>query len=409
MGCAALAAAAGASLRLPHAPRDERAIDAMPAREKAELALQAQAPRPQLDGKGFPDKVLALTWDDGPDAGTFELAQYLHRENVSATFFVVSSWSEEISDDPGEGEGVFETGYEDIPVLGDLVALGHRIANHTLNHVQLHDVDAATVTYQLGENQARIDRFITNGFRLFRAPGGAWNAAASWAVDADPRTRSLVGPIRWDVDGKDWEKSLYCRSSRPSVDCERAAPGHAPRVKPSAVAKRYLDAIEAAGHGVVLFHDRVGDVGSRYAIEVARRVIPALKARGYVFAAPVLRFSELAPRPPEELSPRGTPPLGDVDGDGQADMSDGRGDMRFGDVNGDGKTDVCMRERGGVSCALATARGYTTPTTWVRPEELTVAGLAEPGSTLELGDVNGDGRADLCGRGPSGVVCGLAP
>ncbi len=252
-------------------------------------------PRPQLDGRAFPNKVLAMTWDDGPDAGTLALAEYLHDQGVSATFFVVAEWIDGLSEEPGRGRGVFETGHEHIPILGDLVGLGHRIGNHTLNHVLLDAAPASRVVEQLRENQARIDPFVTGGIRLFRAPGGAWSAAASAAVDADPAISSLVGPVRWDVDGKDWEGSLYCRSSRPSVECERAAPGGELRVEPKVIAQRYLSRIEAAGHGIVLVHDRVGHVGSGYALAVAEALIPALVARGYVFAAPVLRFSPLAP------------------------------------------------------------------------------------------------------------------
>src|SRR5262249_52819081 len=142
------------------------------------------------------------------------------------------------------------------------------------------------------------DPFITNELRVFRAPGGAWSASASAAVDGDPLLSGLVGPVRWDIDGKDWEGSLYCRSSRPAVECERAAPGHEARVKPSVIVQRYLAAVEAAGRGVVLLHDRVGHVGSDYALRVARSLVPQLKAKGYVFAAPVLRFSPLAARGP---------------------------------------------------------------------------------------------------------------
>src|ERR1700733_6395817 len=93
--------------------------------------------RAQLDGRRFPDKLLALTWDDGPDANTLALASYLKREHVSATFFVVREWARGLSDDPGSGKSKFETGYEYLPILGDLVQLGHRVGNHTLNHVLL--------------------------------------------------------------------------------------------------------------------------------------------------------------------------------------------------------------------------------------------------------------------------------
>ena len=33
--------------------------------------------RAQRDGRGFPEGVLALTWDDGPDVNTLALGEYL--------------------------------------------------------------------------------------------------------------------------------------------------------------------------------------------------------------------------------------------------------------------------------------------------------------------------------------------
>jgi hypothetical protein len=267
--------------------------------------------------------------------------------------------------------------------------------------------------------------------------------------------------VRWDVDGKDWEGSLYCRSSRPSVECEPAAPGGALRVKPAVIAQRYLSAIEAAGHGIVLMHDRVGHVGSSYARAVAELVIPALVARGYVFAAPVLRFSPLAPRAVEgepwakeswtqhiEMEPSNAR-MADVDGDGHPDVCGVKQDgifcghldgnrlgpmtkwswgedfsgatgwgedpgyfdtIRYGDVNGDGRADVCGRSKDGVVCALSDGHRFLKATLW-QPEMSDAAGWrpVERSGTMELVDVDGDGRADLCARGAEGWVCGLAP
>ena len=181
--------------------------------------------RPQLDGRSFPNKVLALTWDDGPDVNTLALASYLSREHVSGTFFVVREWSGGLSADPGSGNHEFETGYEYLPILGDLVQLGHRVGNHTSNHVLLTQVGPALADEELKGNQESIDPFLTNELRIFRAPGGAWGARASRATDADPYLVDLVGPVRWDIDRKDWESSLDCRSSRPAAECEPRWPG----------------------------------------------------------------------------------------------------------------------------------------------------------------------------------------
>ncbi|MEO7331614.1 MAG: polysaccharide deacetylase family protein, partial [Minicystis sp.] len=341
--------------------------------------------RPQLDGRAFPDKVIAFTWDDGPDVHTRELAEYLAAENVSGTFFVVGEWDEQLSSEPGKGSHVFETGAQSLPILGDLVELGHRLGNHTLNHALLSDLDAATAADQLRENQRRLDPFLTNELRLFRAPGGAWNAASSFAVDADPQLTQLTGPFRWDIDRKDWESSLYCRSSRPKVECERTGPDGRLRVRPSVIAQRYLHAIESEGHGIVLLHDRVGHVGSTYALQIARELIPQLKARGFVFAAPVLQFSPLTRRFEGALA-------GNVGARAPAPF-------HLGDIDGDGRADLCARGPLGVACAASFERaggaGDLLPLTVFRAAKLRehaltdAAGwaLAPNGHSAQLADV----------------------
>ena len=424
-----------------------------------ETAVAVHPARLQLDGRSFPDHVLALTWDDGPDANTLRLADYLASHRVSATFFVVDEWSGDLSAEPGIGPHEFETGYAFIPILGDLVALGHRLGNHTANHVLLASAKAAVVDFELRENQRRIDPFLTNELRVFRSPGGAWDEDAGAVVDRDPALDGIVGPVRWDIDRKDWESSLYCRSSVPALECEPAAPGQRSRVRAEVTAERYLDSIRKAGHGIVLFHDRVGDVGSDYALRVARHVIPALETSGFVFAAPMLAFSSFRPRAGDPLTSDWLTSLdassvvfADVDGDGRADVCGvgtggfgcarsverpGSGDDRrpetffewsaawsgsvrpvgrgpvaselSGDLNGDGLVDVCQRTNAGVTCAFNSRRGMLASGLWLAAIRDDARVWLTPEVRLVLADVNGDGRADLCGIASARIGCALAP
>jgi peptidoglycan/xylan/chitin deacetylase (PgdA/CDA1 family) len=351
------------------------------------VSLDAAKPPPpaspdarQLDGRAFPDGVLALTWDDGPDTNTLALAEYLADEKVSATFFVVNEWVADLSSDPGTGRGVFESGYRSIPILDDVVKLGHRVGNHTLNHVLLDRVTPEVVVEELGANQEKLDPFVGDELRMFRVPGGAWSEEAAKAVAGDPRLAGLVGPFRWDVDRKDWENAVECNSDHPAKECERTESGGT-RVKARVTAERYLASIDEAKHGIVLFHDRVGDVGSDYALQIARIVVPALKERGYTFAAPVLGFSPLKVR-------RGVA------------VASGDNEVLRGDLNGDGRDDECRRVPEGFACALATGHGLATPSVWAR-------GVAA--SRAWLADINGDGRGDLCVEAGGDVACGLAP
>lgn len=385
----------------PSAPAPAHAASAprAPAQPARPTPPAPFAPHTRVDGRGFPEKVIALTWDDGPDASTLYLAGYLKSRHISATFFVVSSWIDGLSDDPGHGKGVFQSGYEYLPILGDLVELGHRIGNHTLNHVVLREAAGRSmVDHELRENQRNIDPFLTNELRLFRAPGGGWGSFAAGIVDGDAYLRRLVGPIAWDVDRKDWDESLHCRGPRGIFECERLGPGGALRMKPSVVAARYVASIEDAGRGIVLLHDRVGHVGSTYGREVAQAMIPQLEARGFVFAAPVLRFSAPSVRHREQ------------------DLSDAHrwdpSTLRLGDVNGDGREDVCGRTASGVSCAVSVqsvsgADDRMPKAIFRSPRRGPPSSDAGevPAGAIRLADVTGDGQADVCVAAPEGIAC----
>ncbi len=495
----------------------------MPART---ISRRVQGISPeQISGKAFPDHVIALTWDDGPDAHTLELARYLKSEHVSATFFVVKDWRAGLSSDPGGGRGVFSTGYAAIAVLSDLVALGHRLGNHTQSHVLLTEATPQMAVEQISNGQRGSDRYASNELRLFRAPGGAWSNPVATATDFDPYLRGVLAPIRWDVDRKDWENSLGCNSKNPQKECERRPNESGWRTKPAVIARRYLDSIFSQRHGIVLLHDRVGDVGSHYALELARVLVPALKSRGYTFSAPILQFSPIADRvkptdtselpsldpstlqfaaaadqhaqlcgeselgllcvpaslsapsvaTPTPFSSFGgvriayasesrksaaagatedTTRFGDVDGDGVVDYCTsfaqeiecglGARAGRFNsptrwwqtsfdaqnvfdsktstitrasfgfwlaDIDGDGLADVCRWAESDLQCAISQGHEFGRMNVWLSESERRAADTelcSDCAQVLQFGDVNGDGRADVCGVSPQGVTCALS-
>ena len=145
----------------------------------------------------------------------------------------------------------------------------------------------------------------------------------------------------------------------------------------------------------------------------------------------------------DDPSNYGTIRMGDIDGDGKADLcargnggiscwrstaggfsaaiagpklSDSSGwhrmqywsTLRLADIDGDGKADLCARASAGVRCYRSTGKGFGAA---IKGPELSNAlgwGEYRYYSTIRLGDVNGDGKADLCARGGKGVYCWLS-
>ncbi|MEZ4335514.1 MAG: VCBS repeat domain-containing M23 family metallopeptidase [Sandaracinaceae bacterium] len=83
--------------------------------------------------------------------------------------------------------------------------------------------------------------------------------------------------------------------------------------------------------------------------------------------------------------------------------------IRMGDVDGDGRADLCARSNQGVLCARSLGDGFAAHSTW-QAALTDEAGWDQPRryTTLRLADVDGDGREDLCGRDAEGFDCWLS-
>jgi hypothetical protein len=84
--------------------------------------------------------------------------------------------------------------------------------------------------------------------------------------------------------------------------------------------------------------------------------------------------------------------------------------MMLGDLDGDGAADLCERGVDGVHCAISDPGSSS----FVDPRPSSLSAFSDAGGwdldeayygTLRLADMTGDGRAELCGRSDMGLVC----
>lgn len=215
-----------------------------------------------LTGRSLAAGQLCLTFDDGPGIPedpsrgprTVELAEYLADEGVPAAFFVVGKHVESY---PG--------------IVERLLELGHLVGNHTNDHANLVDVHrvGGDVTRQVAGAAATLPSDEPAGPTYFRPPYGAWSPAVAKALNDDVLTAARhVGPVMWDIDGRDWE-AWRSRST------------------PSTCAANYERAVTNAGRGIVLLHDSTadGDVlrSHNQTFAMVRALVPRLRRLGYDF------------------------------------------------------------------------------------------------------------------------------
>lgn len=356
-------------------------------------------------GDTLPAYTISFTYDDGPDQHTEELGRMLADEGIHATFFV-NGCRVQGSPFPSPDGSCLEAGqrYPLYPesVLASLRSMGHRIANHTQDHIALQnlELEPERLVEQVRLTQTLVDRHVTDGYFFLRPPYGSWSPAVASAVRADAQLNKLVGPVIWDVlgDRGDWDCMRDYVDQGNSVEAATAICG-----------QFYLDALErrANRNGVFLFHDRQEfAVGTDYALRLARWLIDRIDRSQYTYV-PLDAIPNLPGQLQSKPATTWTAHFNDSEGFGAS--RSGYGTLRFADLNRDGKADVCGRRSNGVYCAITGSNAFREWTRWTTGfSDAAGYAPAQYGSTLQLGDINGDGRADLCGRGPTGLMCGLS-
>lgn len=200
------------------------------AQQQAAAEAAAEAAAAQQAGGRYVDPskpMVALTFDDGPQPSVGNrimdcLAQY----GGKATFFMV-------------GERVAARKTE----LQRMVAEGHEVANHTMNHKYLQKLGAAEIQSQVTKCNDAIEAACGVRPKVMRLPGGNHNATVL--------ANTHMPMIQWNIDTLDWKT----KNAQKTVD---------------AVLNHVKDG------DIILMHELYSQSG-----DAALQIIPELTRRGY--------------------------------------------------------------------------------------------------------------------------------
>ena len=177
------------------------------------------------------NKVIALTFDDGPGPHTAHLLDILDQYGAKATFFLIGS---KVS---GQAS-----------IVRSIQARGHQLGNHSWSHPELPKLPVDQIAGEVDRTNEAIRQATGVTPAILRPPYGAVNGA----VLEQLRLRGMSS-ILWSVDTRDWAD----RNS--DIVCSRAVAG----ARPGAI---------------ILMHDI-----HQTSVGAVPCILSALKQQGYSF------------------------------------------------------------------------------------------------------------------------------
>jgi peptidoglycan/xylan/chitin deacetylase (PgdA/CDA1 family) len=187
------------------------------------------------------EKVIALTFDDGPGKFTIPILQLLKQHNIRATFFMEGSQVEEYPQ-----------------IARQVQEAGHEIGNHTYIHFNYHLAKNAApqrLAHELEQTESALRRALHNPefkTKLVRMPYGYFNKV--WLLPL--MKEHGYGLVHWSF-GEDW------LLKKPE---DQMIHDYIANAKPGAV---------------FLFHD--GGRHREKTLAVVTAVVEALEKKGYRF------------------------------------------------------------------------------------------------------------------------------
>ncbi len=198
-------------------------------------------------------KRLALTFDDGPAAGSTEqVLDVLGEYSVPGTFFFLG-----------------DNTLLNPRIVERTAAEGHVVGNHSMHHSRIDGISLADCNHFL-ESERVLHDVLGYAPRLYRSP---WGWSSPWEVRR--LRRHGLEPIGWDVYTLDWQRPAPCGKGIARKAIHEAQPG-----------------------SIFLFHDGFPAAVSHCMPETVRAlriVIPRMVELGYTFVT-VSDLLGLSPR-----------------------------------------------------------------------------------------------------------------
>lgn len=195
------------------------------------------------------DKIIALTFDDGPNTVTTpRVLDVLEKYGAVGTFFLVGSNINELS----------------AQAVKRACSLGCEIENHSLTHSDMTKMTAQEIADEIDETSRRVAEITGRQPQFFRPPYIAVNQTM---VD------TVKLPFIAGFGAEDWLDEVTARQRAEKV------------------------LAQARDGAVILLHDMEGNEQTVQALDI---IIPALKEQGFRFVTVSQLFEQSGVTPDEE-------------------------------------------------------------------------------------------------------------
>jgi len=179
------------------------------------------------------DKVVALTFDDGPnDRYTTKFLKILEKEKIKATFFLVGK---KINKSPG--------------VAKKIKLAGHEIGNHSYAHLDYTKLPPTKIEDDITKSQIVFYKKLGILPLIFRPPYGRLRKRDHTTV-----SKYFLKVVNWSLDTRDWE----------------------PTTTNGIVKDRILTYLKPGS--IIICHDN-----NKHSLETLPDIIREVKKRGYRF------------------------------------------------------------------------------------------------------------------------------